>query len=226
MINQCQKMLAPLKLSSRAVHVGKFVDSLFSDRNVDQVTISGANLLQRVIGECYAPLLSLIASTEKKSPSTVPSNGKASRLEMAQDCYIRAAMLADQLDSWTSTPLSAASGFRMSADEALRRVYKLAVGSSDENAIMVAKSIGALGKQRIERQVRSFCYAVSNNEINVDALLCNIPHASLSLPPYIEHDKRNSADAALRGNLCFSIRDILQLILQAPHSVSAAVQSI
>ena len=154
LVNQCQKILAPLKLSSRVVHVGKFVNSRYGDRSVDLVTISGASLLQRVIGECYAPLLSLIASAEAKSSSAEPSSSKASRLEMAQDCYIRAAMLADNLDAWTSTQPSGSSEFKTPAEQAIRRAYKLAVGSSDDNAIMVAKSIGAIGKQRIERQVR------------------------------------------------------------------------
>lgn len=154
-MNQCQKILAPLKLSSRVVHISKFVNSRHGDKSVDLLTISGANLLQRVIGECYAPLLSLIASAEAKSSSAEPNSSKASRLEMAQDCYIRAAMLADHLDAWTSNQASGSSDFRTSADQAIRRAYKLALGSSDENAIMVAKSIGAIGKQRIERQVRS-----------------------------------------------------------------------
>ena len=156
LVNQCQKILAPLKLSSRVVHISKFVNSRYggSSSSVDQVTISGANLLQRVIGECYAPLLSLIASAEGKSSSAEPSSSKASRLEMAQDCYIRAAILADHLDAWASTQPSGSSDFKTSADQVIRRAYKLAMGSSDENAIMVAKSIGAIGKQRIERQVR------------------------------------------------------------------------
>ena len=99
---QCQKMLAPLKLSSRAMHIGKFVGSRSGINEVDPMSIAGANLVQRVIGECYAPLLSLLASAEGKSTSSVLSGTKAPRLEMAQDCYIRAAMLADHLDAWTS----------------------------------------------------------------------------------------------------------------------------
>lgn len=155
LMNQCQKIVAPLKLNSRVVHISKFVNSRYCDRSVDPVTISGANLLQRVIGDCYAPLLSLIASAEAKASSAESSSSKVSRrLEMAQDCYIRAAMLADHLDAWTSKQPSGSSDFKASADQAIRRAYKLAVGSSDENAIMVAKSIGAIGKQRIERQVR------------------------------------------------------------------------
>ena len=157
---QCQKMLAPLKLSSRAMHIGKFVGYRSGINEVDPMSIAGANLVQRVIGEYYAPLLSLLASVEGKSTSAISSSAKASRLEMAQDCYIRAAMLADHLDAWTSNrscrseiPIED-NRFNASADQALQRVYKLAIGSSDENAIMVAKSIGAVGKQRSEREVR------------------------------------------------------------------------
>lgn len=180
LMNQCQKILAPLKLSSRVVHISKFVNSRCggSKRSVDQVTISGANLLQGVIGECYAPLLSLIASAEGKSSSAEPSSSKASRLEMAQDCYIRAAMLADHLDAWASTQPSGSSDFKTSADQAIRRAYKLAMGSSDENTIMVAKSIGAIGKQRIGRQVRrtAFDFICSIKVLSFLAKSHELPH--------------------------------------------------
>ena len=189
LMNQCQKILAPLKLSSRVVHISKFVNSRYggstSTRSVDQVTISGANLLQGVIGECYAPLLSLIASAEGNSSSAEPSSSKASRLEMAQDCYIRAAMLADHLDAWASTQPSGSSDFKTSADQAIRRAYKLAIGSSDENAIMVAKSIGAIGKQRIKGQVRrtafNFIYLLDKNCFQSSPNLMSFLVISLSL---------------------------------------------
>ena len=218
---QCQKMLAPLKLSSRAMHVGKFVGSRSGINEVDPMSIAGANLVQRVIGECYAPLLSLLASVEGKSTSSVSSSTKASRLEMAQDCYIRAAMLADHLDGWTSNQSCRSeipnedNKCNASADEALRRVHKLAVGSSDKNAIMVAKSIGAVGKQRSEREVRSLPHniVIFIYQMNVILPPKYLSHLPFSFSFFIEYNERYRSDAALRRDLCIFIRVVSQLIL-------------
>lgn len=153
---QCQKMLASLKLPSRAMHVIKAFEQ--DEARIEGGTIRAIGFVQRVLGECYAPLLTLIASAEKVSAkSEGKASASASRLEMAQDSYIRAAMLSDHLCEWTSSSHDNKSHeeFTASADKALRRVFQLASGSSEGNMAMVARSIGAIGKQRYEREVRA-----------------------------------------------------------------------
>ena len=142
---QCQKILSHIKLTSRVMDIIKSFEARKAP--VSETTFHAVSLVAKVLKQCYCPILSLLVVLEK-----IPKGEKKSRLEMAQDGYIRCAMLYDRLHEWNASTTDDSS-YLDSSDMILRRLFDLSSEQLTRNTVLVAKSIGAIGKRRNEKEV-------------------------------------------------------------------------